>query len=80
MNEFFCYARITGDWNKITYSKRKSRSTKNTTVKLVYFVPEKDGWQADFKRGMTFFNPKEGMLFGARVEMMRFGKFVEKSA
>lgn len=75
MKEIFCYSKIQGDFNVVSYSKKKAKSRRNkTTVHQVFFIPEKEGWESEFKRGMQFF---KGMLFGARVEMMRFGKFVE---
>lgn len=83
MTPIFLQTRITGDWNKITYSLKKLKSTKNETRTQIWFTPNEDAdpreIQSEIKRGKTFATLQDGMLFGAMVSLRKLGTFSEKT-
>ena len=80
----FIHTRTIGDFNKISYSKKKLSSTANKTRSQVYYVEfnqpsskeagHKMKVEAEFKRGNTFFTEKDGFLFGAYVSLVKMGE------
>lgn len=81
MNRIFIQTRIQGDWNIVSYSRKKVKSNKNRACHLQFFVPndgaDKKLIDRELKRGFQFFNHKEGFLFGALYELEKLGK-IEK--
>ena len=63
------------------YENLKRINTKNQTISREYFTPDPDSdpkeIQSEIKRGQTFFNTKDGFLFGARVSLRNLGKFTK---
>ena len=82
----FIHTKSIGDYNKLTYSSTKKKSTKSESREQVFFICE-EGKEADrehqakidreFKRGETFFTQREGFLFGAYHELTKLGKIVK---
>ena len=82
----FIHTKSTGDFNRLTYSSAKQKSTKSESREQVFFICE-EGKEKDkehqakidreFKRGETFFTQKDGFLFGAYYELTKLGKIVK---
>lgn len=79
----FLESYVNGDMNVKTFSLKKQKSKKNYPATHVYFVPNEgvkaSQWEPSFKRARQFFTAKEGCLFGAKVELARFGKLASFS-
>lgn len=79
MEKIFIQSVTTGDYNRRSFSKRKGRSTKNSTCEHVYFTPNEGACplkiKAELHRGNTFFSAKDGFLFGVYHELTKLGEF-----
>lgn len=78
---YFCGTKCVGDMNRVTYSRVKLKRVRNETRTLQYFIPDEGADVAaierELKRGLVFFDSKDGMLFGAKVDLWKLGKFAE---
>ncbi len=85
MNQpIFLYSYVNGDMNVKTYSLKKGKSKKKYPAVNVYFAPNKGAdlkkVHSEMKRAKAFFNPRDGLLFGAVAELVKEGKMVERFA
>ena len=84
MEPIFLYSKTNGDMNVNTYSKKKGHSKKNYPAYNYFFTPNKDAdsnkIKSEINRGMTFFTQRDGMLFGAIVELRKLGTISERFA
>lgn len=78
MTEAFIHAIEDGDWNKRIFSKKPLRAKRGVhrwNVYLVEIDPANMGKvNSELVRGRTFFSIKDGILFGAYVELAKLGK------
>ena len=76
----FIHTRTIGDFNRIEYSDKKQSSTRNKTRSQVFFIPapgaDPSKIKNELKRGRTFFDKKEGILFGAYYELTKLGQII----
>lgn len=74
--------RTQGDFNRLTYSLRRSRSKRNSTTVVEYSIEYADDQETKVKRelarGKQFFTKKDGLLFGAMHELRKLGTIKTK--
>lgn len=77
---YFLHTKSVGDWNKVTFLKKRPFSTKSDSRCARFFIPGKGADQAriksELKRGREFFSPRDGFLPGAMIDLAKMGEFV----
>jgi hypothetical protein len=77
---YFLHSRESGDYNRVKFSKRPTKSTKSKTSTHLYFIPDASACakeiESELRRGYTFFSEQEGFLFGAQVGLAKMGKLI----
>lgn len=79
---YFIQHEITGDYNKQRFSDKttKPKTKRGEFLCSLFFLPgegiPKEKIEGQIIRGRTFFNQKEGLLFGAICELHKMGKFI----
>jgi hypothetical protein len=67
----------------VTYNTRKTRFSTKDTVKDLYFIPNDQAVEkrfeirAELHRGALFSTLRDGFLFGAQLELRKYGNLVK---
>lgn len=82
MQKTFLQTKIVGDWNRVTYSRKRLGSKRGETRVHVTFTPNTDANPIEVKsaldRAFRFFTERDGCLFGAIVDLHKLGTIEKK--